>query len=170
MKFKTLQTLYAHELQEVYNLELQLAALLAEMDQVATDENLKRTFYDHSVETQQHLERLKEIFHNLNLDPEDYSSEIRQEWVAECREMADAPGEPHVKDAALIAWAQRAEHEEIAAYGTLRTFARHLGFGRHAALLADTLEEEAAADKKLTRLAEGDWFRHGINREAAAVQ
>src|SRR5688572_17321785 len=90
MKFKTLQTLYAHELQEVYNLELQLAALLAEMDQVATDENLKRTFYDHSVETQQHLERLKEIFHNLNLDPEDYSSEIRQEWVAECREMADA--------------------------------------------------------------------------------
>ena len=169
MKFDTLQTLYAHELQEVYDLELQLAAAFAEIERAATDENLRKVFNDHSVETQQHLERLKEIFSDLGIEPVDTSGDIRQDKVEQCREMAEAPGEPHVKDAALVAWAQRAEHEEIAVYGTLRTFARHLGHGKHAALLADTLEEEGAADKKLTRLAEGDWFRQGINREAAAI-
>ena len=168
-KFATLQTLYAHELQEVYHLELQLAAAVAEMERAATDENLKKAFYDHGVETQQHLERLKEIFNDLGLEPSVGSWEIQRDRAEECREMAEEPGEPHVKDAALVAWAQRAEHEEIGAYGTLRTFARHLGHGKHAALLADTLEEEEAADKKLTRLAEGDWFRQGINREAAAI-
>jgi ferritin-like metal-binding protein YciE len=74
--------------------------------------------------------------------------------------------DPDVRDAALIAAAQRVEHYEIAGYGTVRSFARQLGFGNHADMLQVTLDEEGAADKRLTKIAEGGFIRAGINQQA----
>ena len=86
--------------------------------------------------------------------------------IKEGQEIIDAPGTPAVKDAALIAAAQRVEHYEIAGYGTVRTFARHLKQDEHVRILQTTLDEEAQTDELLTKLAEGGISNEGINEEA----
>jgi ferritin-like metal-binding protein YciE len=91
-----------------------------------------------------------------------------QGLVEEGEEIIRSTGDPTVKDAALIAAAQRVEHYEMAGYGTVRTYANELGLDEAADLLQDTLDEEGDADKKLTKLAEGGLFKKGINDAAKA--
>jgi ferritin-like metal-binding protein YciE len=116
---------------------------------------LKRAFENHLHETEKHVERLESIFENLGIDADREKCEAMTGLIKEGGQVLDAEGDPNVLDAALIAAAQRAEHYEIAAYGTARAFARQLNNEYAAELLEQTLDEEKAADQKLTMIAEG---------------
>src|SRR5205823_11437135 len=110
-----------------------------------------------------HLTRLEQVFQQIGKSASSKTCEAMKGLIEEGDETISASGDPDVKDAALIAAAQRVEHYEIAGYGTVRTFAQRLGHQGAARLLQQTLDEEAATDKKLTQLAE-----QGINQQAQA--
>ena len=167
MRLETLQNLYVSELQDLYSAETQLIDALPRMVAAARHDNLKKGLQDHLIQTHDHVHRLEKIFDELEITPGQETCEAMQGLIQEGEETLNAYGDPDVKDAALIAAAQRIEHYEIAVYGTARTFARHLGFDEHAKTLQQTLNEEGAADHHLTKLAEGDWFSSGLNKEAA---
>jgi ferritin-like metal-binding protein YciE len=167
MNLDTFENLFIAELRDLYSAESQLLVALPEMIEAAHHENLKKAFQHHLQETQEHFRRLRDIFADLGVDSGNETCEAMQGLIAEAEEVVAAYGDRDVKDVALIACAQRIEHYEIAGYGATRTFARHLGYDEHAELLDRTLSEEGAADHKLTSLAEGGWFRSGINKEAA---
>ena len=103
----------------------------------------------------------------MGMSAKSKTCEAMKGLVAEGQEFIDASGDPDVKDAALIAAAQRVEHYEIAAYGTARTLADQLDFDDARDLLDDTLDEEANADKLLTKIATGGFMSSGVNEAAA---
>ena len=102
-----------------------------------------------------HVRRLEQVFSLLGVAPERQTCPAMKGLIKEGEEMIDAEGDPQVHDAALIAAAQRVEHYEMAGYGSVRSFARRLGLAQAADILQMTLNEEGAADKKLTQIAEG---------------
>jgi ferritin-like metal-binding protein YciE len=153
-EFNSLQELFEHELKDIYDAELRMTEALPKMAEKAHDPALKKAFNDHLKETEVQVERLEEIFSKLGREPERVKCAAMVGLVSEGGEIIDATGDPDVLDAALIGAAQRVEHYEIAAYGTARTFARRLGNSYVAELLQQTLDEEGAADKKLTNIAE----------------
>jgi ferritin-like metal-binding protein YciE len=108
----------------------------------------------HLEETRGHVRRLENVFSQLGIEPERQTCPAMKGLIKEGQEMIDAEGDPTVKDSALIAAAQRVEHYEMAGYGSVRTFARRLGLGQIADTLQMTLNEEGAADKKLTQIAQ----------------
>jgi ferritin-like metal-binding protein YciE len=124
------------------------------MAKAAADDQLKQAFTDHLEETKGHVERLEQIFETLGKRAGGKTCKAMQGLVEEGKEMMEEDAEPEVMDAGLIAAAQRVEHYEIAAYGTVRTYAKLLGDEKAAKILQATLDEEGAADKKLTKLAE----------------
>jgi ferritin-like metal-binding protein YciE len=105
-------------------------------------------------ETEGHVSRLENIFRQIGLEPRRETCAAMKGLIAEGEDMINASGDPEVKDAALIAAAQRVEHYEIASYGSIRAFALRLGLNQAANLLHQTLQEEAAADEKFTQIAE----------------
>ena len=115
---------------------------------------LKQAFETHLRETERQLGRLEEAFSAMGLSPQASTCQAMKGLIAEGQEAIDASGDPEVKDAALIAAAQRVEHYEIAGYGCARTFAQHLNRNDVVNLLQETLDEETATDQKLTALAE----------------
>jgi ferritin-like metal-binding protein YciE len=161
MHMQDLQDLYIEELRDLYNAEKQLVKALPKMAKNATNDDLKEAFTMHLEETKGHVERLEQIFEKLGKRAGGKTCKAMQGIVEEGKEMMEEDAEPEVLDAALIAAAQRAEHYEIAAYGTVRTYARLLGDNQAAKLLQTTLDEEGKTDKKLTQLAESS-----INVEA----
>lgn len=164
MKMSTLHDLYVDELRDLYDAERQLLAALPEMAKAAKDKSLAKAFNDHSKATKGHVDRLDSIFDELGVDPTGKTCKAMKGLLAEGRDTIAEDAAPSVKDAALIASAQRVEHYEIAGYGCVRTYARLLGFTEAAELLQETLDEEGAADKALTHLAET-----AINDEAATA-
>jgi ferritin-like metal-binding protein YciE len=154
-EFDSLQELFEHELKDMYDAEIRLTETLPKLAEKADSAALKRAFEGHLRETEKHVERLELIFENLGIDAEREKCAAMAGLIKEGQQVLDAKGDPHVLDAALIAAAQRAEHYEIAAYGTARAFARQLGNEYAAQLLEQTLDEEKAADEKLTMIAEG---------------
>ena len=162
MEMKNLQDLYVDELRDLYSAENQLVKALPKMAKAATDEQLKTGFLDHLEQTKGHVERLTKIFDKLGEKPTGKKCKAMEGLIEEGKEMIEEDAEPEVKDAGLIAAAQRVEHYEIAGYGTVRAYARVLGDEAAAKLLQETLDEEGATDKKLTKLAESV-----INLEAA---
>lgn len=120
----------------------------------------------HLEETRNHVSRLERVFNSLGTTSAGKECEAMKGLIKEGEEVINMKGDSTVKDAALIAAAQRVEHYEIAGYGTARTFADKLGFSDAADILQDTLDEEGSADKKLTSLAEGSMFTTGINEKA----
>src|SRR5207302_9058215 len=114
----------------------------------------KSAFQQHLRETQIQVRRLERVFQMLGQTAESKTCEAMKGLIAEGQNIIDADGDPNVKDAALIAAANRVEHYEMAGYGCARTFAEHLGKPDVARQLQDTLDEEEAADRKLTELAE----------------
>lgn len=169
IKLATLKDLYVAQLQDLYSAETQLLEALPKMAQASSHDNLKIGFEEHLAQTQNQLGRLIRIFSDLGETPGGHTCEAMQGLVQESEELMKAQGDAVVKDAALIASAQRVEHYEIAGYGTVRSYAYHLGLDKHARLLQETLDEEGAADKKLTLLAEGGVLADGINEEAEFV-
>lgn len=162
----SLHSLFVHELKDLYSAEKQLVKALPKMERAATHESLKAAFREHLEETRTHVERLERICTELGISPEGEHCEAMEGLITEGEELINAPGDPDTRDAALISAAQRVEHYEIAAYGTARTFARLLDFHDAARLLDKTLDEESAADTKLTKIATGGIFAAGVNKAA----
>jgi len=161
---KALNDLYIEELKDLYSAEAQLVAALPKLAKTAPSPALKDVFEAHLEETKGHVKRLEQIFEELQGSPKGKKCKAMEGLVEEGAEFIKekAGFEPAVLDAGLIGAAQRVEHYEIAAYGTARTFAHQLGYQQAATLLQQTLEEETAADEKLTALAVGT-----INQQAA---
>ena len=154
MKLDSLQKLYVEELRDLYSAENQLVKALPKMAKGASSPELKQAFEDHLEQTREHVERLEEIFEKLDERPTGKTCKGMKGLIEEGSEMLEEDGDESVIDAGLIGAAQRVEHYEIAAYGTVRTFANMLGEDEAAALLQETLDEEGEADKLLTELAE----------------
>ncbi|HET6408737.1 MAG TPA: ferritin-like domain-containing protein [Chthoniobacteraceae bacterium] len=153
MELNTLQHLYIHELKDLYSAEKQLVKALPKMAKAATDKELAAGFQKHLGETKVHAERLEKILKSHNETTRGPKCKGMEGVVAEGAEMIEEEADDEVRDAGLIAAAQRVEHYEMAGYGTARTYARLLGDRDGAALLQQTLEEESATDKKLTEAA-----------------
>jgi ferritin-like metal-binding protein YciE len=167
MRLNSMNNLYVDELRDLYSAENQLLEALPKMAAAANSESLKKAFQQHLEETRDHVKRLTEIFTEMGESPAGERCKAMEGLVAEGSEVIHMHGDPDVKDAALIAAAQRVEHYEMAGYGVARTFAKELGHKDAAKKLQKTLDEEGAADKKLTSLAEGGLLRTGINERAA---
>jgi ferritin-like metal-binding protein YciE len=159
---KTFDDLFSHQLMDVYDAELQLIDALPKMADAAKSGDLRNAFNTHLMETRVHAQRLEEVFRRLGKDPERATCPAMKGLIKEGSETINATGDGEVKDAALIASAQRVEHYEMAAYGTLRNLARTVGLDDVANVFQQTLNEEGETDKKLTRLADSH-----INSDAA---
>lgn len=151
---KNLQELFIHELKDLYSAEKQLIEALPKMAQAASTPELKRGFEAHLEQTKTHAQRIEQIFDEFGRKPGGVKCKGMEGLIKEGQEVIKEDADPAVKDAALIAAAQRVEHYEMAGYGTARTFAKHLGNNTAAQLLQQTLDEEGATDKQLTMLAE----------------
>jgi len=154
MKLATLHDLYVDELKDLYSAEHQILKALPKMAKTATAPQLAKAFTSHLEETKGHVERLEKIFKKLGASPKGKTCKAMEGLLEEGKEVIEEDADPAVKDAALIAAGQRVEHYEMAGYGCVRTFAQLLGYDDAAELLQQTLDEEGAADEKLTRLAE----------------
>jgi ferritin-like metal-binding protein YciE len=154
MKLDTLKKLYVEELRDLYDAENQLIKALPKMAKGASSDELKQAFEDHLEQTKEHIERLEEIFQRLGEKPTGKTCKAMKGLIEEGSEMLEEEGEESVIDAGLIGAAQRVEHYEMAAYGTVRTFANLLGEEEAADLLQQTLDEEGETDKHLSELAE----------------
>ena len=155
MKLNSLNKLYLEELRDLYSAETQLVKALPKMAKGASSDELKEAFESHFEQTKEHVERLTEIFDRLEEKPTGKTCQAMKGLIEEGSEMLEQEGDESVIDAGLIAAAQRVEHYEIAAYGTVRTFANLLAENDAAELLQQTLDEEGETDKQLSELAEG---------------
>jgi ferritin-like metal-binding protein YciE len=165
MKLESLQDLLVQELKDLYSAEAQIVKALPKMAKAASSEELRTAFEEHLEETKKQVERLDQIFERLGTPGRGKKCKGMEGLLEEGKEVIEQDGDDMVKDAALIAAAQHVEHYEIAGYGCARTFASLLGHEEIAELLQKTLDEESAADKKLTEIAES-----AINVVAAHVQ
>jgi len=161
MEAQTLRELYVDELKDIFSAESQILQALPKMVQSATAPNLKKGFQDHLEQSRGHVQRLEQIFKELDEKPGNKKCKGMEGLLKEGEEVMTKLTDPEVRDAALISAAQRVEHYEMAAYGTVRTYAKTLGEREASQTLQTTLDEEGETDKKLTRLAE-----HGINVKA----
>jgi ferritin-like metal-binding protein YciE len=148
-----LKELYLDELKDLYNAENQLVKALPKMAKAASSEELRAGFEEHLEQTRGHVQRLEQIFEMLDESPKGKKCKGMEGLVEEGSEVMQEDFEDALMDAALIGAAQRVEHYEIAAYGTVRAFAEELGESEHVSLLEETLEEEKETDEKLTELA-----------------
>jgi ferritin-like metal-binding protein YciE len=154
MKLDTLQKLYTNELRDLYNAESQLLKALPKMEKAASSEELKNAFEKHLEQTKSHVERLEQIFEELDEKPKGKTCRGMKGLIEEGSEILNQDGEDSVLDAGIIVAAQKVEHYEIAGYGSVRTFAHLLGQNRAAELLQATLDEESETNEILNKLAE----------------
>jgi ferritin-like metal-binding protein YciE len=164
LKLHSLEDLFADELRDLYSAENMIVKALPKMAKAASSPELQHAFQEHLEQTNHQVERLEQIFEQLDLSSRGKKCKAMEGLLEEGKEILKAEAEPAVLDAALIGAAQRVEHYEIAGYGCARTYARLLGHEEAANLLQQTLDEESATDKKLTHLAETI-----INLEAAEM-
>jgi ferritin-like metal-binding protein YciE len=164
MASKSMQDLFADQLQDAYSAETQLVKALPKMAKAASSAELRAGFEQHLTETQTQVKRLEQVGQQLGIKMSTNTCEAMEGLIEEGEEVIKEGYEPEVLDAGLIASAQKVEHYEIATYGTLCAFAKQLGKPDVASLLHQTLEEEKRTDEKLTRLAE-----RNINRQASTA-
>ena len=145
-----LRETFLEELSDLYDAEKQLLKALPKMHKAAENEELKEAFESHLEETERHVERLEQVFALFNEPAKAKKCKAMQGLIAEGQELIDEDE----GDAALICAAQKVEHYEIASYGSLLAWARLLGEDPAAGLLEETLDEEKAADEKLSGIAE----------------
>jgi len=159
---KTLDDLFVHTLQDIYYAEKQITKALPTMISKATDPQLRQGFENHLVETQGHVKRLEQVFQMHGQTPKAVDCPAIDGIIKEANEVAGDIADKEVLDAGLLASAQAVEHYEITRYGTLIAWAKQLGRPDCARVLQQNLEEEKAADKKLTSIAESK-----VNKKAA---
>jgi ferritin-like metal-binding protein YciE len=159
---KTLHEAFIDELRDAYDAEKQLLKALPKMAKKASSEDLTAAFEAHLEETRGHVDKLEQVFGTLGEKVRGKHCDGIAGIIEEGKSVMEEDFDPETMDACLIAGGQRAEHYEMAAYGTLVAWAKVMGHTDAADLLEEILEEEKAADEKLTALAEG-----GINQAAA---
>jgi ferritin-like metal-binding protein YciE len=152
---ESLNELFVEQLRDLYDAENQLIKALPKMAQGANSDELRQGFEEHLEQTKEHAQRIEQIFEQLGEKAKGKKCKGMEGLIKEGSETLSEDMSEDVKDAAIIAAAQRVEHYEIAGYGTARTFANLLGEDEAASLLEQTLEEEKETDAKLTQLAEG---------------
>ncbi|WP_299361558.1 DUF892 family protein [uncultured Paracoccus sp.] len=158
----TLEDLYVHTLQDIYYAENQIVTALTKMSTMATDPTLRQGFEQHRVESENHISRLDQVFGMLGLSPKGTDCPAIDGLIEEANSIAGDIDDKSALDAALAASAQAVEHYEISRYGTLIAWSQELGRNDAAALLKQNLDEEYAADQKLTKVAEAR-----LNRQAS---
>ena len=161
MAMTTLEDLYIAQLRDIHYAEKQLTKALPKMAKNATNPKLAEELMLHAEETEQHLERLAKVFSLLGLKPRGEKCEAILGHIEEAKELMDECEDDSVRDAAIIMAAQKAEHYEIATYGSLIVFAKNLGLHEQAEILKQIIADEKKADEKLSKLAEA-----GINTKA----
>ncbi|MGI9078601.1 MAG: ferritin-like domain-containing protein [Gemmatimonadaceae bacterium] len=161
MELDTLKDLYVDGLKDLWSAEKQILKALPKMIKAASHPDLKRGFTLHERQTRQQVQRLERILKELGKSPSGKKCVGMEGLLKEGSELIKEKPDKDVLDAGLIAAAQHVEHYEMAGYGCVRTYARHLGYPQHAELLQTTLNEEGDTDKALTKLAET-----GINVDA----
>ena len=162
MKLESLRDLLVEQLQDLYDAEQRITKALPKMAKAATSPKLKTAFQKHLTETEGQVKRLEQAFEALGEKAKKKTCKAMQGLIEEGEETIKEDAEPEVKDAALIAAAQRVEHYEMAAYGTVSAYAKLLNEKAVLKLLRATFAEEKATDEALTELAETT-----INVEAA---
>jgi ferritin-like metal-binding protein YciE len=160
---KTMDDLFVHMLRDIYYAEQKIVKSLPKMIEKATNPDLKQGLEEHLGETHEHVRRLEEVFRMHGAKAKAVDCPAIDGILEEANELVGDVEDKGVLDAAIIAAAQAVEHYEITRYGTLIAFARRLGRDDCASVLAETLEEEKAADEKLTDVAESE-----VNQEAVA--
>jgi ferritin-like metal-binding protein YciE len=168
MRLDTLEDVFVEQIADLYNAEQQLVQALPKMVDAAHSKELREALETHLKQTQDHVSRLQEVMSHAPKTVPQETCMAMQGLIREGEEVIGAQGDGAALDAALIAAAQRVEHYEIAGYGTARTLADQLGYDRAEELLDQTLDEEANADKLLTKIATGGFMRSGINEDAAS--
>jgi ferritin-like metal-binding protein YciE len=165
-----LNKLFFDELEDMYSAENQIVESLPNLIKRASSKDLKDGLKDHLKETKFQVKRIEKIFTLLGRKAKENPCEGMEGLLKEADEMVNDKKKSPVLDAAIISAAQKVEHYEMASYGALRSFAQHLNFDSQILdLIQDSLDEEGAADKKLTKIAEGGLFFGGINKEAARL-
>ena len=151
----SLEDLLQDEIKDIYDAEKQLIRALPKLIKKATNEELKEALSAHLEETEQHAERLEQVFEQLDMPVRGKKCEGMQHLIAEGSDMIAGCDDDDTRDAVIIAAAQKCEHYEIASYGTIRVWANLLGKTDAGAIFEETLNEEKDADQKLTAIAEG---------------
>ncbi len=151
---ETLHDLFVSELRDLFDAENQLTKALPLLAQAARSEQLREAFELHLRQTKEQIRRLEQIFQALGVSPEGKHCVAMKGLVDEAREFLQEDADPAVLDAGLIVAAQKVEHYEIAGYGSVRTFARVLGYRDAERMLEQTLKEESVTDEKLTEIAQ----------------
>jgi ferritin-like metal-binding protein YciE len=150
---KTMNDLFVHQLRDMYYAEQQLVKALPKMADKASEPQLRQGFQSHLRETEEHVRRLEQVFKMHGVEAKAVDCPAIDGIIKEANETAGEVEDKTVLDAALINAAQAAEHYEITRYGTLVTWAKQLGRNDCASVLQKTLDEEKAADEKLTSIA-----------------
>lgn len=164
MRLESMQDVFVEQLRDVLSAEKQLTKALPKMAKAARSPRLKAAFDSHLRETEEHIDRLERVFGTVGKKPVSKHCAGMEGLVKEGEEAMEAEGEDALVDSVLIAAAQRVEHYEISAYGSLAEYARVLGLEEANGLLEETLAEEKAADAKLTEVNESE-----IEESALAV-
>lgn len=158
---KNLQDLYLNEIRDLHDAESQIIEALPKMVKHAEHEKLKKALQEHLEETKQQRNRLDQILKRHDKGQSGKACKAMRGIISEGESVVEEAKESDVRDAAIIAAAQRVEHYEISGYGTVATYAEQLGFSEDHDLLSETLSEEKEADEKLNKIAKGM-----VNKEA----
>jgi len=154
LKVDSLNTLLEQELRDIYDAEKRLVKAIPKMAKAASSEELKNALEEHLEVTKGQVQRLEQVFELFGMPAKAKTCAGMKGLLEEGEEVMDMDGSPELLDAAIIGAAQRVEHYEMAAYGTVRTMAEKMGNDQAAQLLQETLDEEKEADETLTRVAE----------------
>ena len=154
MEMETMKDLYVDELKDLYSAENQILKALPRMIKVSSHPQLKKAFATHERQTREHVKRLERICKQLGVSPKGKKCDGMEGLLKEGKNLIAEKPEPDVLDAGLLSAAQHVEHYEMAGYGTVRTWARLLGYEDQAELLQRTLNEEGETDHLLTAIAE----------------
>jgi len=167
MDYHSLNDIFADQLAEIWSAERQLVVALPKLADAAASDKLRAAVDEHLAETHGHVARLERIIDRIDRQVPPVHCEAMDGLLRDGARVLSSGGDPRVRDVALIATAQRIEHYEIAAYGTVRAIADELGWGEISDMLVLTLNEENRADQTLSRLATGGFLREGLNERAA---
>jgi len=166
MASKTFHEMFVDELRDLYSAENQITKALPKLIKAASNAELGRALTSHLDETRRQVDRLERIFDGLDESPKGKKCKGMEGLLEEGDEHVKEAAPGSRRDAVIIAAAQRVEHYEISGYGTARAWAEEMGHAEAVSLLARTLDEEAAADEKLTSIAVGGLLGEGVNEEA----
>ncbi|MBP2230348.1 ferritin-like metal-binding protein YciE [Azospirillum agricola] len=164
MAAKTMQDLLVEDIRDIYHAEKQITKALPKLAKAAHSPQLRQAFERHLEETNGQIERLEQVFDELDVVKRGKRCDAMEGLISEAHEILEMGLAPEVQDAALIAAAQKVEHYEIASYGTVHAYATACGLTKVAQLLEETLKEEKETDLKLNQLAIGD-----VNKKAIAA-